>query len=72
MDRMNDNRHLDPVPSIDQIAEHEYVAERAAARRAALRDRHLQGVAKLMDQRSDLRGVHGFADFVDDAVRWSA
>jgi len=24
-----------------------------------------------MDARTDLRGVHALADFVDDAVRWS-
>jgi hypothetical protein len=46
--------------------------DRSLARRAALRDRHARGVAQLMAQRSDLRGVHALADFVDDAVRWTA
>ncbi len=46
--------------------------DRRLERRAALRDRHAQGVARLMAQRTDLRGVHALADFVDDAVRWTA
>ena len=46
--------------------------DRSLERRAALRDRHAQGVARLMEQRADLRGVHALADFVDDAVRWTA
>jgi hypothetical protein len=41
-------------------------------RRAALKARHAQGLATLMTQRDDLRGVHALADLVDDAVRWSA
>lgn len=41
-------------------------------RRAALRARHAQGITRLMEQRADLRGVHALADFVDDAVRWTA
>lgn len=41
-------------------------------RRAALRARHAQGITRLMEQRTDLRGVHALADFVDDAVRWTA
>jgi hypothetical protein len=46
--------------------------DRSLERRAALRNRHAQGVARLMEQRADLRGVHALADFVDDAVRWTA
>lgn len=46
--------------------------DRSLARRAALRDRHAQGVARLMAERAELRGVHALADFVDDAVRWTA
>jgi len=41
-------------------------------RRAALRSRHAQGLTRLMEQRTDLRGVHALADFVADAVRWTA
>lgn len=57
-------RHLESVatdPVEDQLT-----------RRAALRHRHAQGLSRLMDQRSDLRGVHDLADFVDDAIRWTA
>ncbi|TWH00823.1 hypothetical protein L615_000200000330 [Nocardioides sp. J9] len=47
-------------------------SEEAAARAARLRDRHAQNIARLMEQRSDLRGVNKLADFVDDALRWTA
>ncbi|WP_183093709.1 hypothetical protein [Nocardioides stalactiti] len=46
--------------------------DRTLARRAALRDRHAEGLTRLMAERRDLRGVHALADFVDDAVRWTA
>jgi len=46
--------------------------ERLLAQRALLKDRHSQRLASLMETRTDLRGVHALADFVDDAVRWSA
>jgi len=46
--------------------------DRSLERRAALRNRHAQGLTRLMKARSDLRGVHALADFVDDAVRWTA
>ncbi|WP_395656661.1 hypothetical protein [Nocardioides sp.] len=42
------------------------------ARRAALRLRHAQALAALMEEREDLRGVHALADYFDDAVRWTA
>ena len=44
-------------------------------REGATRDlasRHLQGVSSLLAERSDLRGVHAFADVVEESVRWSA
>ncbi|TYL49679.1 hypothetical protein FXB39_11905 [Nocardioides sp. BGMRC 2183] len=44
----------------------------AQARRNELRDRHARNLTTLMTERDDLRGVHALADFVDDAVRWSA
>jgi hypothetical protein len=40
--------------------------------RAGLRIRHAQALTALMEERGDLRGVHAFADHVDEAVRWSA
>ncbi len=46
--------------------------DRRRSQRVALKTRHAQCLTKLMDERSDLRGVHALADFVDDAVRWTA
>ncbi len=46
--------------------------ETSREKRAALKVRHAQGLTTLMNQRDDLRGVHALADFVDDAVRWTA
>lgn len=57
-------RHLESVTT-DHV-------EDQMTRRAALRSRHAQGLTKLMEQRSDLRGVNDLADFVDDAIRWTA
>lgn len=45
------------------------------SREGATRDlatRHLQGVSSLLQTRADLRGVHAFADIVEESVRWSA
>ena len=36
-----------------------------------LASRHLRGVSTLLSVRSDLRGVHAFADVVEESVRWS-
>ncbi|GAA1516393.1 hypothetical protein [Nocardioides humi] len=58
-------RHLEPVDDLDPV-------DRTLVRRAALRSRHAQGLSRLMEERSDLRGVHPLADFVDDAIRWTA
>jgi hypothetical protein len=44
-------------------------------RKAGQRDlasRLLHGVSSLYAVRTDLRGVHAFADVVEEAVRWSA
>ena len=48
--------------TIDQLRE----------QRAKLRLRHAKAITALMDERSDLRGVHALADYFDEAVRWSA
>lgn len=37
-----------------------------------LRDRHASALARLMEERGDLRGAYAFADMVDDSLRWSA
>jgi hypothetical protein len=57
---------MDPVNVLD---EHEL--PRAAAQRD-LASRHLHGVSSLLAVRDDLRGVHAFADVVEEAARWSA
>ncbi|HEU4566508.1 MAG TPA: hypothetical protein VFR99_00645 [Marmoricola sp.] len=44
----------------------------AARERCTLRDRHASALARLMEERQDLRGTHAFADMVDDSLRWSA
>lgn len=61
-------RHLEPVGDLDALD----AVDRSLARRSALRHRHAQGLSRLMDQRTDLRGVNQLADFVDDAIRWTA
>jgi hypothetical protein len=40
--------------------------------RAELRLRHSAALTMLMEERTDLRGVHALADHFDDAIRWSA
>ncbi|MBC9734250.1 hypothetical protein [Nocardioides marmotae] len=57
---------IDRATTIDQRL------EQIRAQRAALRLRHSQALARLMEEREDLRGVHALADFVDDSLRWSA
>jgi hypothetical protein len=37
-----------------------------------LATRHKHGVSTLLSVRGDLRGVHAFADVVEESVRWSA
>jgi hypothetical protein len=46
--------------------------ERVREQRKQLQTRHTQALTNLMEVRTDLRGVHALADFVDDSVRWSA
>jgi len=46
--------------------------EQARTQRSALKDRHAQALARLMEEREDLRGVHALADLVSDSLRWSA
>ncbi|WP_182381001.1 hypothetical protein [Nocardioides sp. WS12] len=66
-------RHLESVDAPSgTLTDAEAAAANAIARRAALRDRHAQRLTTLMEQRRDLRGVHQLADFVDDAIRWTA
>ncbi len=51
-----------PDPDLDTLRE----------QRVRLRIRHAQALTSLMEERTDLRGVHALADHFDDAVRWSA
>ena len=46
--------------------------EQVVEQRKRLQTQHTEALARLMETRRDLRGVHALADFVDDAVRWSA
>jgi hypothetical protein len=43
-----------------------------AQRLSDLAHRHQHGVSRLLAHRADLRGVHAFADVVEESVRWSA
>lgn len=46
--------------------------DRVSIQRNDLKVRHATALAKLLAERSDLRGTHAFADIVADSVRWSA
>ena len=46
--------------------------DRVAEQRDRLRLRHAAALTSLLDERTDLRGVHALADQLDDAVRWTA
>lgn len=52
--------------------ENDDLIDRRLERRNLLRHRHAKELTRLMTDREDLRGVHALADFVDDAVRWTA
>jgi hypothetical protein len=41
-------------------------------RRERLEPRHAREIVELLGRKEELRGVHAMADFLDDAVRWSA
>lgn len=42
------------------------------AQRSTLKAKHSQSLTTLMGERIDLRGVHALADYLDDAIRWTA
>ncbi len=46
--------------------------ERAVVQSHSLKVRHAHALTKLLDERTDLKGTHAFADLVSDALRWSA
>ena len=41
-------------------------------RRSAVKAKHAAGLTRLMETRTDLRGVHALADHLDEAIRWTA
>lgn len=47
-------------------------AAEALTRRERLEPRHAREIVELLGRKEELRGVHAMADFLDDAVRWSA
>lgn len=44
----------------------------ALTRRERLEPRHAREIVELLGRKGELRGVYAMADFLDDAVRWSA
>ena len=56
----------------ETTTQHEQDFDQLRERRVALRVRHTQALTSLMEERSDLKGVHALADYFDEAVRWSA
>jgi hypothetical protein len=65
-------RDLKEDPVADPTRDFDTQLERIRAQRAQLKDRHAQALARLMEEREDLRGVHALADMVTDSLRWSA
>ncbi len=61
-----------PVPRTSPPARRESDVDQLLEQRLQFRTRHAKALTELMDQRTDLRGVHALADLVDDAVRWCA
>ncbi len=59
------------LPSVPHVDAAEVREQRVLDQRSGFRLRHARGLADLMAQRDDLRGVHALADLVDDAVRWT-
>lgn len=59
---------MENLTSTGQAAE----LDSATPPRSSLRDRHASALARLMEERGDLRGTYAFADLVDDSLRWSA
>ena len=57
---------------MDSTKSPEREIDRLREQRAQLRTRHAQALTSLMEERTDLRGVHALADHLDDAVRWTA
>lgn len=50
----------------------EVVVPAQLTRRERLEARGAHDIVELLNRHEELRGVHAMADFLDDAVRWSA
>ena len=59
-----------PVPDQDARRDHARGAHQRG--RLDLASRYVRDVSSLLAERDDLRGVHAFADVVEESVRWSA
>ena len=57
---------------MDERTTFDHAYDELLEKRNQLRLRHAQALTSLMDERTDLRGVHALADHLDDAVRWTA
>lgn len=58
--------------TIHQITTTAASADEKPTRRERLETRHAREIVELLGRKEELRGVHAMADFLDDAVRWSA
>lgn len=58
--------------TIHQINPTAASTEEKPTRRERLETRHAREIVELLGRKEELRGVHAMADFLDDAVRWSA
>jgi hypothetical protein len=66
---------MDHTPVTSSLLESVAPALRVDTSERGSRDlacRHLAGVSGLLTTRDDLRGVHAWADVVEESVRWSA
>jgi hypothetical protein len=46
--------------------------KRETSRRDDQEARRARDIVRLLNRHDELRGVHAMADFIDDAVRWTA
>jgi hypothetical protein len=63
---------MDNVTALDQHSATITTVVRRLDETADLATRHKHGVSSLLSSREDLRGVHAFADVVEESVRWCA
>jgi hypothetical protein len=61
---------MEPITFLDTTEQH--VRDNGERGSADLAFRHVRGVSSLLSTRDDLRGVHAWADVVEESVRWSA